>query len=248
MHARRRRSIACCARSRPAPGAGATQPHLHLQFFQRPGYAFPLEEAAACTDPSSRSQGTPVAAHHPVLAMYFQGSRETVVTSATRWVTRWLDEHKRIGPTPAANIIATCDDETGECNLFLVPRFKLFERVPMLSGRAASLEVLGELVLSSTQERDLLHSGQLSYEKAWGILATLATPGLFRSSAGSIGHWGLTKLPRADAAYAGCRLGPARTMAAATALRVRRRYVPARAPGGAPIGEQASWLSPEDFP
>ena len=50
----------------------------------------------------------------------------------------------------------------------------------MLSGRAASLEVLGELVLSSTQERDLLNSGQLTYEKAWGILAALETPGLRR--------------------------------------------------------------------
>ena len=85
-----------------SPGAGATQPHLHLQFFQRPGYAFPLEEAAACTDPASRSQGTPVAAHHPVLATVFQCSRETVIGAATRWATRWLDEHKRIAPTLSA--------------------------------------------------------------------------------------------------------------------------------------------------
>src|ERR1039457_6344769 len=61
-----------------------------------------------------------------------------------------------------------------------VPRSMLFERVPMLSGRAASLEVLGELVLSSTQERDLPNSGQLTYGKAWGILAALETPGLRR--------------------------------------------------------------------
>ena len=131
-------------------------------------------------DPTSRGKGTPVAAHHPVPTMYFQGSRDTVIGSVKAWVTNWLDAHRHITSTLAANIIATCDAASGDCNVFFVPRSKLFERVPMLSGRAASLEVLGELVLSSTQERDLLNSGQLTYEKAWGILAALETPGLRR--------------------------------------------------------------------
>ncbi len=171
-----------------SPGAGATQPHLHLQLFERPGFRFALEEAAACTDPKERGTGTPVAQHHPVPTMYFQGTRATVTSAATGWVGNWLESHRDAISTLAANIIASFDVSTGMYDLYFTPRSRMFERVPMLSGRAASLEVLGELVLSSAQERDLLNSGQLTYERAWSMLAALDTPGMRRAATRPTAH------------------------------------------------------------
>ena len=176
-----------------SPGAGASQPHLHLQLFERPaaGCVFPLEQAAESTDESEREgeRGTLIAGDYPVSAMCFRGKRDAVIEAATDWAVGWLDQHRSTMPSLSANIIASADEnQAGTFRLFVVPRSKLFERVPMLSGMPASLEILGELVLSSESERQLLDTGQLNYHSAWQMLAAVDTPGLPRPAARRVTH------------------------------------------------------------
>jgi hypothetical protein len=126
-------------------------------------------------DPTSRGKGTPVAAHHPVPTMYFQGSRDTVIGSVKAWVTNWPDAHRHITSTLAANIIATCDAASGDCNVFFVPRSMLFERVPMLGGRPASL--------GARRTRSELHAGAGPAEqRATDVREGLGHPGCARNA------------------------------------------------------------------
>lgn len=162
-----------------SPGAGASQMHLHLQLLQRIGTTFPIEVAAeASTTFAQRRSGAPVFTHHPIPFVVFEETQDSAVEAVLRWVSGWLEAQSENLLLLAANIVAKWEPETGRHWFFFVSRSRKSERIPMLSGRVASLEVMGELVLSSSSERDLLLSGALNYETVAAQLAALETPGL----------------------------------------------------------------------
>lgn len=163
------------------PGAGASQPHMHLQLFERPkGEVFPLEAAGELAARTKESSVTSLVADgYPVRAVQFRGTRDDVVRACGGWVEQWLTRNVRIAAALSANIIASAEYPGNDrFRVFLIPRSKLFERVPVLAGMPASLEILGELVLSSEAEKSLLDSGKLDYHAARHILASVDTPGL----------------------------------------------------------------------
>lgn len=157
-------------------GAGATQWHRHLQLFERPqGRRFPLEAATLGLTPSAR--GTPVGDEHPVRALWFSGGVPEVLAHALEWVQGWHEAWARPDRPLAANLIAT-DDGAAGVQLYVVPRTRGAAPVGPLSGVPGCVEVLGELVLQTDAERELVDSGRLDHAAAWSLLSRIETPGL----------------------------------------------------------------------
>ncbi|MBF0625145.1 MAG: DUF4922 domain-containing protein [Magnetococcales bacterium] len=162
-------------------GAGATIPHhFHYQFFRRPeGHGFfPLEAAAqegVKRGLSRESRPGPVAGY-PISAIHLDGERESVIAQATRVIELW--EQINADPTAlSANLIGTQDpDHAGHFHLYIVPRNKTFSRGPGMVGVIAGLELLGEIVFSTAEEKQYLDRGRVDYHFIERILASVAAP------------------------------------------------------------------------
>ncbi|MBF0176233.1 MAG: DUF4922 domain-containing protein [Magnetococcales bacterium] len=162
-------------------GAGATIPHhFHFQFFKRPeGQGlFPLEASAAATiRASSGHTNTPrLVADYPITAIYFHGSSEEIVAQVVKvtdlWEQLYVDKHSL-----SANLIGAPDPKNpGQYHLFFIPRNKTFSRGPGMVGIIAGLELLGEIVFATEEEKRYLDQGQVDYHYVKRIIASVEAP------------------------------------------------------------------------
>lgn len=166
-----------------AEGAGATIPeHLHLQFFKRryPDERFTLEAVAA---PELLKEPIAVlnSPRYPVSAIAFRGDREWLVQNAAACLWKWTNFYHPPELTnghvkASANVIVTAR-KGGDPKLYLVPRHKEFSHAPGMLGEVAGLEVLGELVFSSKDEKVLVDHGRVNYEYVEKAIRAVEPPG-----------------------------------------------------------------------
>ncbi len=161
--------------------AGASIPsHLHFQFFKRPSKhpIFPLEQHHF-TQP--RPGGEPqFATDYPVPVALWRGEVADVVEDATRWVTDWAGKNRQRIEHLSSNFIATGQLLDGGVTLYFIPRDRRRARWSDNSGTVGSLvgglEVLGEFVLSTEQERAMLDDGDIDFRFLEKALSVVAAP------------------------------------------------------------------------
>ena len=149
--------------------AGASIPgHLHFQCFRRPDNhpPFPIEKITAAHDDSAGE----FAEGYPVTFTYWRGRENVVVPQAVTWARAWYKRNRTHSASLSANIMAINHADTGEISLYFVPRTRAGDNgdaAPRLGG----LEMLGELVFSSAEEKRQIDSGQMDYFALERILA-----------------------------------------------------------------------------
>lgn len=149
--------------------------HLHYQFFQRPEVfpEFPLE---AHMRGLSAEAGSPVIVNdYAVPVVKWCGKPEFVANAAADWIDDWAHRNAERIYRLTANIIATADQE-GPVTLYFVARDRSKSRGNGMSGLVGGLEVLGELVFSSPEERRLIDGGSIDYFVIKDILGSVRTP------------------------------------------------------------------------
>jgi hypothetical protein len=166
-------------------GAGASIPeHFHFQFFKRPEQEFFLERVAriaiASTFPQPQLRYHPlVLRDYPIKAVYFYGQRNDIVEQAGRWVREWTAFYETTQAL-SANIIVRAsrrrNNDTEQFHLFFIPRNQFFSHAPGMAGLVGGLEVLGEIVLSDQEEKQLLVKGHTQYDTVVRILASVEAP------------------------------------------------------------------------
>jgi hypothetical protein len=157
-------------------GAGASIPgHLHFQFFRRPEEdpVFPLE---------SRTFQAPAGAAMPQLAQDYplpvarwQGGFEDVVRDSAAWVRAWVAGSPSLGDRLSSNFIAAAWP-AGSVTLYFIPRDRTRTRWNGSNGLVGGLEILGELVFSSDEDRRLLDSGAVDYFFVEAALESVRAP------------------------------------------------------------------------
>jgi diadenosine tetraphosphate (Ap4A) HIT family hydrolase len=162
--------------------AGATVPqHAHMQCFARPHEVlrFALEEAAARV--RKRVPANPVVVStrdYPITTLLFHGSLEDVAEAATEWLMLWMGHHRNSDEL-TANFIATSDDSE-MINLYVIPRSTAFAQAPGIRGLVGGLEVLGEIVISTEDERQSMDNARIDYAYVRKALACVEAPGIRR--------------------------------------------------------------------
>jgi diadenosine tetraphosphate (Ap4A) HIT family hydrolase len=155
-------------------GAGTSVPaHFHYQFFKRRngGDLFPLELAPA------RQVADLVAeiGDYPVNAMRWQGDdRLEVMARAAAWINNWLRLNLETRPYLSANIFAMTDEAGDILQIYFTPRDKTLGYSPRMSGMIGSLEILGELVLTTVNEKRDLDWGKFDYHTIACILSDIS--------------------------------------------------------------------------
>ncbi len=155
--------------------AGATIPHhRHFQAFERDGCEqFPLEQAAAASSSTACRAGT-VVDNYPLTALYVRGASTetgTLAEKAREWANAWTET---CGDMATMNVISSLEirsDGTREMHVFLVPRHQHFPRASGISSAVGGLEVMGEIVLTTEEEKRRLDSGQITFDFVCGVLA-----------------------------------------------------------------------------
>jgi len=153
-------------------GAGASIPHhFHYQFFRRPeNYGlFPLELAAR------RNQNGNGGEPYPLAFAHWRGDPDTVVSIATRWIENWIATPHPAVTALTANLIAIMDGD-GQIDVYFVPRDQARSRSAEMSGLIGGLEVLGELVFSSDDEKQRLDAGDVDYDTVTRVLSCVSVP------------------------------------------------------------------------
>jgi len=157
--------------------AGASIPgHLHFQFCRRPedDPVFPLEMAAERHLESDSDEV--LIKEYPLTVAVWSGTPEDVLQRASSWIAGWAEEnHHRIQEL-SANFIVSGPVSDNDILFFFVPRHRNKPQGDGLSGLIGGLEVLGEFVFSSEQDRSLLDRGQIDYFSLEKKLAHINTP------------------------------------------------------------------------
>ena len=159
-------------------GAGASLPgHMHYQFFRPPPEhrQFPLEIEAAAMRRARPGQWFWRLGQYPLEAAHWHGRAEDITEPALAWIQRWAYHQDRL-PELTANVLTITDSASGEISLYFVPRDRNRSRASCMAGLVGGLEVLGELVFSTEDEKALLDSGQLNYFNLKQVLAEVCTP------------------------------------------------------------------------
>ncbi|MBF0165747.1 MAG: DUF4922 domain-containing protein [Magnetococcales bacterium] len=162
-------------------GAGATIPHhFHFQFFKRPeGQGlFPLEAAAVATvkATSGHTNKPRLVANYPITAIYFHGTSAEIVSQVVKvtalWEQLYVDKLSL-----SANMIGAPDaKKSGQYHLYFIPRNKTFSRGPGMVGIIAGLELLGEIVFATEEEKRYLDQGRVDYHYVERIIASVEAP------------------------------------------------------------------------
>lgn len=156
--------------------AGASIPgHLHYQFFRRPleHPVFPLE--ARIQDRCPDGDAPIIVSDYPLAVVKWQGPVEAVAGAATAWFDDWAARNAERLYRMTSNIIVSSDD--GETvSLMFVPRDQAKTRGEGMSGLVGGLEVLGEIVMSSVEERRRLDAGEIDYFTIEHMLCGVRTP------------------------------------------------------------------------
>ena len=157
-------------------GAGTSVPeHFHYQFFKRRSAdeVFPLEQARARALDDVES----VIEDYPVEGLRWEGSDAAVVIDrAAERIEHWLRTRIGLRPTLSANIFAMTDADGGRLRIYFVPRDKDLGHSPHMAGMIGSLEILGELVLTTRSEKHELDRGEVNYHSIARILADIRVP------------------------------------------------------------------------
>lgn len=157
-------------------GAGASIPmHFHYQFFRRRAAdeKFPLEMAPLRAVDDIES----VIEDYPVEGMCWKGDNPAaVIASAIKCIGHWLRTRIGLRPTLSANIFAMTDADGSHLRIYFVPRDKDLGHSPHMAGLIGSLEILGELVLTSGAEKQGLDRGEIDYRRIAGILGDIRVP------------------------------------------------------------------------
>jgi hypothetical protein len=144
--------------------AGASIPgHLHFQFFRRPDGepVFPLESWAFA---APRPDDAPAwAQDYPLPVARWQGGFDEVVDEATTWIRRWVGKNRDRVDRLSSNFIAAADGHKGEVSLYFAPRDRVRPRSNGLADLVGGLEIMGELVVSTEEQRKLLDTGAIDY-------------------------------------------------------------------------------------
>ena len=153
-------------------GAGASVPaHFHYQFFKRRngGDRFPLELAPVRQVADLVSE----VEDYPVSAMRWCGDdKQEVIARAAAWINSWLEAR----PNLTANIFAMTDDSGELLQVYFVPRDKGRGNSPRMTSMIGSLEILGELVLTTANEKRDLDWGKIDYRFIARILTDVSVP------------------------------------------------------------------------
>ena len=156
-------------------GGGATQRRFHLQVFERPdGHGpYPLELASSDLPDSA----LPLVAGWPIFTLHFRGPGPQVTADALRWLRAWMVPAGQVMANRSANVMATVhpgrDDAASELLAWVVPRHSTPARAAHFCGRLASLEMLGEIVLSTEDELRRLEARAISYAMVAEALASV---------------------------------------------------------------------------
>lgn len=149
--------------------------HLHFQFARRPEDlpAFPLEARLQ----SLRGIGEAPAIIHdyPLPVVKWLGEGPHVSDAAIRWLDDWAAGNVERLYRLTGNLIATADTD-GTVALYFIPRDRAKTRGEGMSGLVGGLEVLGEVVFSSADERRLIDSGAVDYNTLQNLLCSVRTP------------------------------------------------------------------------
>ena len=145
-------------------GAGASIPtHLHFQFFQRlpTDPLFPLEQRKFHSP--KRLNDPEFSIDYPVEVARWTGDPLDVAENATRWISDWVHRNSVRCKILSSNFIASGMALDGKVTLYFIPRNRKNAHFKSLSGLVGGLEILGELVLSSHEDKKLLQRGQIDY-------------------------------------------------------------------------------------
>lgn len=156
--------------------AGASIPgHLHYQFFQRPVDLpdFPLE--VRLRDCHPKCDGPAVVTDYPLPVVKWNGAVETTAAAAPGWIDAWARRNAERIYRLTANIIVSATHD-GAVTLYFIPRDRAKPRGTGMSGLVGGLEILGEVVFSSAEERRLIDSGAIDYFVIENILSSVGTP------------------------------------------------------------------------
>lgn len=157
------------------PDAGASIPaHFHFQLFKRiPAHdAFPLERSPR--RPRAGGDADPTLKDYPITVACFDGPHDHIVEGASRWMLTRAAEHGNIDAL-SVNLMAMHTE--GRLHLYVAPRHRSYSYAPGFAGLVGGLEILGELVLSTEQEKQSLDMGHFNYEGVSAVLAAVEPPG-----------------------------------------------------------------------
>ncbi|MGB5259348.1 MAG: hypothetical protein WBO34_02360, partial [Gammaproteobacteria bacterium] len=98
------------------------------------------------------------------------------ITRAAAWINNWLRINLETRPHLSANIFAMTDDSGELLHIYFAPRDKTLEHSPRMSGTIGSLEILGELVLTTVNEKRDLDWGKIDYRSIARILSDISVP------------------------------------------------------------------------
>jgi hypothetical protein len=157
-------------------GAGASLPaHFHYHFFRRRTDVphFPLELSPA----RELHEGCAVILDYPVECMRWQADDSSAtINRAAGWIEDWLRARTGLRPSLSANIHAMCDAHTRRLQIYFVPRDRERCYSPHMAGMIGGLEVLGELVLTTGQEKHDLDRGMTDYRTIEQVLRDIRVP------------------------------------------------------------------------
>ena len=152
--------------------AGTSIPgHLHYHAFRRPARLarFPIERL---------TEGCGTAAElvthgYPVHFAFWRGEKMDVESRASQWARTWIEKNDTRKMELTANIMAAADVETGEVRLYFVPRARSNTTGQSTTHKRliGGLEMLGELVFSSSNDKRQLDAGQIDYFSLAQMLA-----------------------------------------------------------------------------
>lgn len=157
--------------------AGASIPgHMHLQFCQRPkdDPEFPLERAARVFE--QPDQGVGLLTKYPVAVAIWRGTAAEVVEAASNWLLQWTHRNRDRLDSLTGNFIASKDQTDDRLSLYFIPRARSKTRVNGVRGLIGGLEILGEVVFSKPEEKQLLDYGAIDYYALASYLARVRTP------------------------------------------------------------------------
>lgn len=149
--------------------AGASIPsHFHLHIIKRMSdeLRFPIELA-----PRQNTINAHQALDYPVHTLFWQGQKQDIMKNACNWVKDWLTNNNKIQNRLSANIITSLNSNTGEIEFYFIPRDQQRSCSSDMQGIIGGLEVLGELVFITDQEKTRIDNGEVTYKQIAKILS-----------------------------------------------------------------------------